>query len=185
MSICVGVKDLFLLAYFVFLKNELDVEIMHILPRFVCKMFIYEVNKELFIFFVSSSSSLGPCWGGSCIYCYLRILAAKWSRPSSIWLFIILQLCIPLTVTWLINEICWAAKNDKTFLKPWFLTLTASINQSHWSFQISGPSSVVLDVLNFQVANENCECSPWLKVPFMWQHSDLARALQNCPQFFS
>ena len=61
MSICVGVKDLFLLAYFVFLKNELDVEIMHILPRFVCKMFIYEVNKELFIFFVSSSSFPGPC----------------------------------------------------------------------------------------------------------------------------
>lgn len=50
MSVHDGVKDLFLLAYFILKESE--VQIMHNL-----KMFIYEVSKEYFILFFLLSSA--------------------------------------------------------------------------------------------------------------------------------
>ena len=103
--------------------------------------FMKWVRKTLF----HSSSSPAPRWV-SCIYSQLRILAAKWDRPASVGLFIILHLRISLTVTWLMKEICWSTADDKAFLKPHFLTW-ATLSKSHWTFQVGAPDSVVLNVL--------------------------------------
>jgi len=55
MSVHDGVKDLFLLAYFILKESE--VQIMHNL-----EMFIYEVSKEYFIlFFLLSSARWVSC----------------------------------------------------------------------------------------------------------------------------
>lgn len=169
MSVCVCVKDLFLLDYFLF--KEFNVQIMHNLPMFLCKMFIYAVSKKFFTFlFIISSAQL------STLHILLVEDVGSKTKQTSFNLTIYHFASVYLTVTWLMNKICWTTKDDKTLLKPWFLTLTAILNQS---LNFSNKCTLLSSSGYTQIWNgsENSECGLWHKVPLVWWHSGLARAL--------